>query len=330
MSVRFRFDLAMTFKVAAVCLLAVAVSNCSDTPVFYNFGDAIGGTNDAGATGDTTGDDATTTEDSGLADGGLDDVTAVDTAPSDTAPSDTAPSDAAPSDTSGDTSAASGACMGRTDYAIATAADLEPSAPGSQTATSIAQSCGIDCLGSSDASACSVDCIVAATEMSTPCAGCYGDVVICSIENCLGACGAGPNSAACAACQEDNCLGDFYACTGLPRSGASYCTNPADLPLVTSPDLDGGQAGAQTVTSIAQDCGIGCIGDADSRQCSIDCIVMDSDVSSPCAGCYGDVVICSIENCLGACGAGPNSAACAECQEDNCLGDFYTCTGLGG
>ena len=87
-----------------------------------------------------------------------------------------------------------------------------------------------------------------------------------------------------------------------------FCTNETDLPIVTSEDLDEETEGEQTVTSIAQDCGLGCLGDPDDpRQCSIDCIVEATAISNDCAGCYGDTVACSIENCLEA---------------------FYFCTGL--
>ncbi len=112
------------------------------------------------------------------------------------------------------------------------------------------------------------------------------------------------------------------------EASTDLCTNEADLAIVTSEDVDPDEEGNQTVTSIAQDCGISCIGDADSRQCSIDCIVAATGVSELCSGCYGDVVACSIQNCLGSCGTDPGGEACGTCQAENCLDDFYVCTGL--
>lgn len=111
-------------------------------------------------------------------------------------------------------------------------------------------------------------------------------------------------------------------------AAVDLCTNEADFPIVTSADIDPDTDGEQTVTGEAQDCGLSCLGDTDSRQCSVDCIVAATGVSDPCAGCYGDTVACSIENCLAPCATDPSGEGCTSCQEEFCLEDFYACTGL--
>ena len=96
------------------------------------------------------------------------------------------------------------------------------------------------------------------------------------------------------------------------------CMNAADLAIVTSRD----------VTGEAQDCGLGCLGSDDPQQCSAECVVDATGLSASCAGCYGSTVFCTIENCLAACAVDPSSAACLDCQEENCLAAFNVCAGV--
>lgn len=109
---------------------------------------------------------------------------------------------------------------------------------------------------------------------------------------------------------------------------AGACTSAGDMTIIESTDADPAEEGDQTVTGVAQGCGLGCLGEDDPSACAVTCIVDKTGVSQPCAGCYGLVVACSIENCLASCALDPASEACATCQGEFCLPAFYECTGL--
>ena len=116
---------------------------------------------------------------------------------------------------------------------------------------------------------------------------------------------------------EDTPMGD----TPMGDTGeGGACTNEADLALINSDDVD--------VTGAAQTCGLGCLGDDDPGACSAACVSEETGISEACAGCYGDTVLCSAENCLADCAMDPAGDACGECQAEFCLDDFYACTGL--
>ena len=107
--------------------------------------------------------------------------------------------------------------------------------------------------------------------------------------------------------------------TGMEDTPAGgLCINEADLAIIET----------EVVTPAAQECGIGCLADADPRTCSIDCIVADTGISEDCAGCYGDIVACSIEFCLAACATDPTGEECGTCQAENCVPAFETCSGI--
>ncbi len=185
--------------------------------------------------------------------------------------------------------------------------------------TDAAQTCGLGCLGDADPGSCAGACVAEETGLSEGCAGCYAGVVVCSIENCLASCAADPDSAACASCQAENCLADYYVCTGEePPAPEDACLNEADAAIIAE-----GNA-----TDEAQTCGLGCLGDADPGACASACVVTETGLSADCAGCYAGIVVCSIDNCLASCAADPDSEACTTCQAENCLEDFYSCTGL--
>jgi hypothetical protein len=115
---------------------------------------------------------------------------------------------------------------------------------------------------------------------------------------------------------------------GMEDTGAeaNACTNDADTAVLA----DGGD---EAVAGTAGDCGLGCLGEdgeAAQRECAITCIVADHALSNECAGCYGDIVACSIRECLAPCATDPGGEACATCQvEAGCVDAFNTCTGLG-
>ena len=103
-------------------------------------------------------------------------------------------------------------------------------------------------------------------------------------------------------------------------SEGGACTNEADMAILADEAVD--------VTGEAQTCGLGCLGDDDPGACSAACVAEATGISSDCAGCYGDTVLCSADNCLAECAMDPASEECGACQEEFCLPAFYACTGL--
>ena len=112
--------------------------------------------------------------------------------------------------------------------------------------------------------------------------------------------------------------------TGLadttPIVTTDLCINAADRAVLAGD-------GTATVTDAAQDCGLGCLGNADPGACAGACVATETGLSIGCAGCYADSVVCWITNCLAPCAADPDSRACGECQTANCIDDFNACTG---
>jgi hypothetical protein len=102
-------------------------------------------------------------------------------------------------------------------------------------------------------------------------------------------------------------------------SGDGVCENENDCPIVSS-----GEA-----RTAAQDCGIGCVADADPDQCASDCVVAESGLSVECAACYVGIVTCSRENCLTQCLGDAAGMECMQCQVDaGCRAAFDECSGL--
>ncbi|MFO0750119.1 MAG: hypothetical protein U1F43_31275 [Myxococcota bacterium] len=113
----------------------------------------------------------------------------------------------------------------------------------------------------------------------------------------------------------------------------NMCTNTADLGIIQSTT---GQA--NDPANVAQSCGLACLGSGDGsdaavRTCASDCVsngkgtITGTGLSSGCAGCYADVVICAKNNCLAVCLDGGDD--CAQCRETaGCNAAFYTCSGL--
>ena len=97
------------------------------------------------------------------------------------------------------------------------------------------------------------------------------------------------------------------------------CLNDADQQIAAEIDL----------TAEATTCALGCLSDTDPIGCSDTCLKENTGISDACGGCYTATVKCTFDNCLAQCAADPSSDACGTCQEENnCITDFYTCSGL--
>ncbi len=219
-------------------------------------------------------------------------------------------------------------CLNEADLAIANG---EPDPAG------IAADCGILCAADPEASACTVSCMqdganlddddpdndIVGVPISDGCGSCYGDTVLCAIDNCFLVCLNGPDSEECATCRTDaGCDDVFRTCFG-EEPLVDQCIALDDYEIVSRPE--------PSVSDIAKDCGISCLGDGDPASCTQTCMEGNADLAdlnTGCISCYTNTVLCSIQNCIPACMA-PSSDACVSCQaEFNCITDFETCHGV--
>jgi hypothetical protein len=105
-----------------------------------------------------------------------------------------------------DTGTQLGACQNTADQAIFNAVDVAAEV----------ETCATDCALKTDVNTCTSQCVVTATGLSSACAGCYGAVTACMIDNCLNVC-INRNSPLCLSCQDRYCTSAFNTCTGLSK-----------------------------------------------------------------------------------------------------------------
>ena len=82
-------------------------------------------------------------------------------------------------------------------------------------AQSTIQSCLIGCALNPTPVLCANDCVVERVGLSAECAACWGAMGSCTLAQCALPCLL-PNSAACAACSEQNCFPATVTCTSIP------------------------------------------------------------------------------------------------------------------
>ncbi len=116
------------------------------------------------------------------------------------------------------------------------------------------------------------------------------------------------------------------------------CANDADQAAFDALAADGGVSGPEAVSGAATDCGLQSCGGAlgtlvvidnpANREalstCVASCLVEDADLTSGCAGCYGDVTACSAGGCP-ACISDSASPECRDCVDTECLPAFGNC-----
>ena len=130
----------------------------------------------------------------------------------------------------------------------------------------------------------------------------------CGDDGCGGSCGSCPAGTTC------NVAGQ---CQNGGTGGTGACTNATDQAILNQID-------AQTM---ATECGLGCIGDLNASACATTCLQAQSDLSSGCAGCFGKLVGCIIDNCLTNC-INPEDPECTSCTASNCGSSFESCSGI--
>ncbi len=106
------------------------------------------------------------------------------------------------------------------------------------------------------------------------------------------------------------------------------CQNEEDLTWLHS-EISPGETGRDFAREKAGDCGLACVSASAPDECAIECMKNQGvELTDGCAGCYGFIVLCTINNCLQQCIDDPHSDICDDCQTDKgCNDEFYTCTG---
>ena len=186
-----------------------------------------------------------------------------------------------------------------------------------------ASALGFECLFEDDVAACVAAGVADQTGLSAGCAGCYGEQVACAASSCLSQCVADPTAEACTSCVVDNCQSGFLECAGFTGPGPDpvvedACINDADLGIGESTDLM--SAAGELVPS--------CIGAEDVAACVAAALAADTGISDDCAGCFGTLMGCLVDNCLPECSSG-DGEGCDACLDDNCGPAFGVCSGYG-
>jgi hypothetical protein len=112
------------------------------------------------------------------------------------------------------------------------------------------------------------------------------------------------------------------------------CQNAPDLAYLAATISGGkhdGKTGRAAASSAASSCGLANIAAEDPKAATITCMQNAPEnvgLTNGCTGCYGDIVLCTIEQCISKCAVDPSSTPCTDCQaEKGCVAAFDTCTG---
>ena len=98
---------------------------------------------------------------------------------------------------------------------------------------------------------------------------------------------------------------------------AGACDNQGDFDTL---------AGLQsTLESKIQTCAFSCLGQGAS--CAATCIENETELSTACSACFGEVIACTISNCALQC-IDASSAGCTTCRDTNCTPAFEACAGI--
>ena len=100
-----------------------------------------------------------------------------------------------------------------------------------------------------------------------------------------------------------------------PPAGA--CDNQGDFDTLASLQ--------STLESKIQTCAFSCLGQGAS--CAATCIENETELSTACSACFGEVISCTITNCALQC-IDANSAGCTTCRDTNCTPAFEACAGI--
>lgn len=85
-------------------------------------------------------------------------------------------------------------------------------------------------------------------------------------------------------------------------------------------------ANADLVAELSQECAFDCVLSGDQNACLIACLSAQLELSEECLSCNAEQIQCVLSECAIPC-LFPNSQACENCIESNCLPEYFTCIG---
>jgi hypothetical protein len=97
------------------------------------------------------------------------------------------------------------------------------------------------------------------------------------------------------------------------------CTNADDQNVLA--------ANAAALATSAGNCAFMCIADPNQATCAANCVQNAVPLSADCAGCFGEIIACTLANCIAQC-IDPMGQACADCRATNCEAGFVECAGI--
>ena len=123
-----------------------------------------------------------------------------------------------------------------------------------------------------------------------------------------------------------------YLCDANPSTNAeaaNACRNDADCAIIDS----------GLVRDMARSCGLSSrsVADCDARaEFNKTCVIQETStkiaapgLSTECASCYAEIVLCSLHFCLSECAANADAPECVTCQlASGCRIPFEQCSGL--
>ncbi len=99
------------------------------------------------------------------------------------------------------------------------------------------------------------------------------------------------------------------------------CDNTSDEAAIA--DLSTGDN--EALNDCVQNCLFATVSEEETLSgCYSNCLVEESQVSSACATCFGDVVECEFESCMDC----DSREECDACMQTNCAPDFEDCAGI--
>jgi hypothetical protein len=108
--------------------------------------------------------------------------------------------------------------------------------------------------------------------------------------------------------------------TATTEGGEGACTNDDDKTIIDDPDTD--------VTAVATEYAYQCLTSDDIGSCTAEGVTTDTGLSTECALCYAEQVVCAAENCLGQCISDSTAQGCVDCRNENCVPLFEPCSGI--
>lgn len=100
-------------------------------------------------------------------------------------------------------------------------------------------------------------------------------------------------------------------------TSAGACDNQTDFDTLASVQ--------STLESKIQTCAFSCLGQGAS--CAATCIERETDLSTACSACFGEIIACTITNCALQC-IDASSQGCTTCRDTNCTPAFEACAGI--